>query len=223
MISINFFLFGNYFNLDTLKPKTDYMLPTTTISRGLTCLLFNNPKNNLFKRINSSFKKSFLALLLAVLVLFSWNGSWGQNAPGYLFSTNTSGSLIVLSDGTTGVDMTVGTTACLTTQTSQDQSISASAIPLGFTFNFAGQNFTSFFATSNGIVQLGSSASITGGTYSASGGTLSAPRFSAFNGDLGTGSSGGIFGKQIGSSPNRCYVIRTQTMVLGKFVFMNRG
>jgi hypothetical protein len=54
------------------------MLPTTTISKGREFVLFNSSIKSFFRSIYSSFKKNFLSLLLSVVALFSWNGSWGQ-------------------------------------------------------------------------------------------------------------------------------------------------
>ncbi|MCX6210897.1 MAG: hypothetical protein NTZ59_15675, partial [Bacteroidetes bacterium] len=72
------------------------------------------------------------ALLLAVVVAFaSFSNANAQSTANYTVTTNTISSLALLSDGTTAVDMSTGTTACLTTQAGQDQSISASAISLG--------------------------------------------------------------------------------------------
>ena len=165
---------------------------------------------------NNSFKKWLFFLTLFGFMCFSPHGVLrAQSTANYAFTTNTTGSLGLDMNGNV-VDMTTGTTQVLAANTSQDQSINATAItfPSGFDFFVGGNRFNSYFATSNGVVQLGSSAVISGSTYSAGGGTLAAPRFSAFDGDLGTGTTGGIFGKLIGSAPNRCYVIEFRNMTL---------
>ncbi len=165
-------------------------------------------------------RKIYALLLIAVFGFVA--GSMAQSTANYTFTTNATGSLALDANGNT-VDMSTGTTNCLATQTSQDQAISAAAIPLGFTFYFGATPFTSFFATSNGLLQLGSAAVITGSIYTAAGGTLAAPRFSAFNGDLGTGTAGGIFGKSVGTFPNRCYVVEFRNMNLMWDTYTNNG
>ncbi|MGC4041419.1 MAG: fibronectin type III domain-containing protein [Flavobacterium sp.] len=156
-------------------------------------------------------KSSWFAMILMLLSMTISQKGWTQSTANYAFATSVTGSLALDMNGN-AVDMSTGTTPVLSVQTSQDQSINSAAIPIGFNFYFGGNLFNSYFATSNGIVQLGSSAVISGSTYTAGSGTLAAPRFSAFNGDLGTGTNGGIVGKMIGTAPNRCYVIEFQNM-----------
>ena len=50
-----------------------------------------------------------LCSLVALLLLIS-GGAWAQSTANYAFTTNATGSLALLSDGTTAVDMTTGTT-----------------------------------------------------------------------------------------------------------------
>jgi hypothetical protein len=163
---------------------------------------------------NSNLRKLlYFGFSFVMLFFTSLTFVHAQSTANYSFTTNTAGSLGLDMNGNT-VDMSSGTTQILATNTSQDQSINATVIPFpaGFEFFVGGNRFTSYFATSNGIVQLGNAAIIGGATYVAGGGTLAAPRFSAFNGDLGTGTTGGLFGKLIGTAPNRCYVIEFRNM-----------
>lgn len=157
--------------------------------------------------------KRWLLPLIAFLGIMSSSTVQAQSTANYAFTTSTTGSLALDANGNT-INMSSGTTQVLASNTSQDQSMNAAAIPFpgGFSFSFGGNSFTSYFATSNGIVQLGATAVISGSTYTAAGGTLAAPRFSAFDGDLGTGTSGGVFGKLVGTAPNRCYVIEFRNM-----------
>ncbi|MNJ84228.1 hypothetical protein D3C87_16760 [compost metagenome] len=174
---------------------------------------------------NNSFKKWLVLSALFGLMCFSPHMLLrAQSTANYAFSTNTTGSLGLDMNGNV-VDMSTGTTQVLATNTSQDQAINAAAItfPAAFEFYFGGNRFTSYYATSNGIVQLGAPAVIGGGTYTIAGGTLAAPRFSAFDGDLGTGTTGGIFGKLIGTGPNRCYVIEFRNMNLMWDTYTNDG
>ncbi|MGV3609667.1 MAG: T9SS type A sorting domain-containing protein [Fluviicola sp.] len=165
---------------------------------------------------NNTFKKWLTLSALFAFMCFSPHGLLrAQSTANYAFSTNTTGSLGLDMNSNT-VDMSTGTTQVLATNTSQDQAINGTTIafPAGFEFFMGGNRFTSYFATSNGIIQLGSTAVISGTTYTAGGGTLAAPRITAFDGDLGTGTTGGVFGKLIGSAPNRCYVIEFRNMSL---------
>lgn len=165
---------------------------------------------------NNSFRKWLvLSALFGLMCISPHLLLRAQSTANYAFSTNTTGSLGLDMNGNV-VDMSTGTTQVLAANTSQDQAINATAItfPAGFDFFFGGNRFTSYYATSNGIVQLGNTQVIAGSTYSIAGGTLTAPRFSAFDGDLGTGTTGGIFGKLIGTGSNRCYVIEFRNMNL---------
>jgi hypothetical protein len=162
-------------------------------------------------------------VLLLLITVVATTLSFAQSTANYTFSTSTTGSL-ALDANSNAIDMSTGTTQVLATNTSQDQAIStAITFPSSFEFYLGGTRFNSYFATSNGLVQLGSTAVISGSTYTAGGGTLAAPRLSAFNGDLGTGTAGGIFGKLIGTAPNRCYVIEFRNMNLMWDSYTNDG
>ena len=123
---------------------------------------------------NNFFKKWLALSALFAFMCFSPHGLLrAQSTANYAFTTNTSGSLGLDMNGNI-VDMSTGTTQVLTTNTSQDQAINGTAItfPAGFEFYMAGSRFTSYFATSNGLVQLGNTAVIAGSTYVAGGGTI---------------------------------------------------
>ena len=121
----------------------------------------------------------------------------------YTFSTNTTGSLALLSDGTTAVDMSTGTTQLVAA--GNDSAVSALS-SIGFTFPLTGSTYTQFYATANGLVTLGATAP-SGTLYVTSGGSTTTPRLSAMCADNYVYSTGKVHFKLIGSAPNRCLVI----------------
>jgi hypothetical protein len=148
--------------------------------------------------------------LLSFFILFFHLNSFSQSSANYTFATNTTGSLIQDANSNS-IDMSTGTTGLITT-TSSDQSASA-VTSIGFNFIFMGNIYTQFSASSNGIIQLGSSA-VSSSNYVASGGTVSSPKISAFGADLGTGTTGSVKSKLVGTAPNRCLVIEFKNMTL---------
>ncbi len=146
-----------------------------------------------------SFWKHYL--LLVGIVLGTWSNFHAQNSGNYTFSTNSTSSLQDMSTGTTqivgpGLDAT------------------ASAVtPIGFTFYLMGNAFTNFSVNDDGLLQLGNTAVGTN-IYTISGGTAAAPRMSAFNADLRTGTTGKVHYKVIGSAPNRKLVVEYLNMQL---------
>ncbi|RYY09964.1 MAG: hypothetical protein EOO36_21345, partial [Cytophagaceae bacterium] len=97
-----------------------------------------------------------MAVLLALL---STSAAWAQSTANYAFATNTTGSL---------VDMTTGTTDALATGTYRDD-VASAVQPIGFAFVFMGTPYTQFSVNSNGQLQLGATA-IAGGAVSAAAG-----------------------------------------------------
>jgi hypothetical protein len=90
-----------------------------------------------------------------------------------------------------------------------DQGVSA-ITNIGFNLYFNASIFTQFSVSANGILQLGSTA-VSGSTYVASGGTTTAPKFSAISSDAITASladGGGVFSKVVGTGTNRCLVLQ---------------
>lgn len=114
---------------------------------------------------------SFKNLSILVVVLLFSGGAWGQSTANYAFTTNATGSLALLADGSTAVDMTTGTNQLVAA--SSDQGVSA-VTNIGFDFYLMGAKFTQFSTSANGVLKLGSSA-VTSTTYVTSGGTTSAP------------------------------------------------
>lgn len=154
----------------------------------------------------SFFKTTFLSCFVLMLALQLDS----QSTANYTFATNTTGSL-VLDANNNAIDMTSGTSSLIAT-TSSDQGVSAVS-SIGFNFLLMGNLYTQFSVSANGIIQLGSSA-VSGSTYVASGGTITSPKISAFGADLGTGTSGSVKSKVVGTAPNRCLVIEFNNMTL---------
>ncbi|MEC4005922.1 GEVED domain-containing protein, partial [Flavobacterium sp. SUN052] len=130
-------------------------------------------------------------LSLLVLFLFSFGNGYGQIGSYSFANTNTAYSTIVGGSGTTAV-----------TIASMDDGISA-AQTIPFTFNFGGNNFTTFKINSNGWLNIGALSTSTT-NYSALGGTDNNV-ISAFNRDLnGNNTTATTYYVQtVGTSPNR--------------------
>ncbi len=132
-----------------------------------------------------------------------------QSTANYAFTTNTTGSLGLDMNGNV-VDMTSGTTQLV----AADLDNGASAVTnIGFDFFLYGTMFSQFSASSNGLVQLGSTA-VSGSSYLASGGTLTSPKIGALVADLRTGATGKVHYKLVGTAPNRCLVVEFLNMSL---------
>jgi hypothetical protein len=104
--------------------------------------------------------------------------------------------------------MSTGTTQLVAADL--DNSVS-SLSNIGFTFNLMGNPYTQFYATSNGIVQLGATAP-SSALYVLSGGSTASPRIGALAADLRTGTAGKVHYKVVGTAPNRCLVVEFLNM-----------
>lgn len=154
--------------------------------------------------------------LLFVFCFTISSSLFAQSTANYSFATNTTGSLAVDANGN-AIDMSTGTTQLLTTSASQHGVVgSIITFPSNFEFYFQASRYNSFVVNSNGIIQpIQNIVRITGTTYTAGAGTAAnGQRISALCADLATGSSGGIYGKLIGTAPNRCYVVEFRNMTL---------
>jgi hypothetical protein len=134
---------------------------------------------------------------------------YAQSTANYAFTTNTSGSLGLDANGNV-VDMSAGTTQLVAADL--DDAVS-SQTGIGFTFNLMGLPYNQFYATSNGVVQLGTSTPSTT-LYVLSGGSATSPRIGALAADLRTGAAGKVHYKLVGTAPNRCLVIEFLNMSL---------
>ena len=152
-------------------------------------------------------KTSWLVMLLLLLTVSVGHRTWAQSTANYVFSTNTTGSLA--SDlNSNAIDMSTGTTQLV----AADLDDTSSAVTnIGFDFVMYGRLFTQFSTSSNGVIQLGSSAVGTT-TYVLSGGSTTTPRIGALAADLRTGAAGKVHYKVVGTAPNRCLVIEYSNM-----------
>ena len=151
---------------------------------------------------------TFKNLSALVLLMLLSGGAWGQSTANYTFATNATGSLALLADGTTAVDMTTGSTTLVAA--SSDAGISA-VTNIGFNFTLMGNVYSQFSASADGYVGLGGTA-VSGTTNG--GASTTTPKISALGGDLYVGASGKIHYKLIGTTPNRCLVIEFNTMAI---------
>lgn len=141
--------------------------------------------------------------LLTLLVVFLASMGWGQNASQYAFSQS-NGTYIPLVTPTV-----LGSGSALDNTT---YSIAAGSLS-GFTFNFAGTNYTAFTVSPNGFIGLGSS--LMGGTIytplsSSSGGNVF---IAAYADDLGgLDANTQISWKLEGTAPNRELVVEYRNM-----------
>ncbi len=154
-------------------------------------------------------KRTWLSFLTVFVALFSFIFTQAQSTANYAFSTNTTGSLALDANGNS-VDMSSGTTQLVAADIDDT---SSSGTSIGFNFPFFGSQFTQFYATSNGVVQLGNSAP-SSTLYVLSGGSVASPRLGAFVADLRTGTLGKVHYKVVGSAPNRTLVIEFLNMSL---------
>ncbi|HEX2617352.1 MAG TPA: hypothetical protein VHL57_07400, partial [Flavobacteriales bacterium] len=88
-----------------------------------------------------------------------------------------------------------------------DNNVSA-AVPLNFTFNFNGTNYTDCIISSNGFITFGTTAPATGNVTPISTATAYAGAISGYGMDLiRSGASDPIRYQTLGSSPNRTFVV----------------
>ncbi len=120
-----------------------------------------------------------------------------QSTANYTFTSATNGSFTDMSSGT--LPLVAG---------SQDNTSSIPASNIGFTFYYMGQPYTTFSASSNGLVRLGSVVTTT--TYAVA--QSSTALLSPFGRDLATHSTGGVRYKITGTSPNQVLTIEWYNM-----------
>lgn len=149
---------------------------------------------------SSNLYRLWLFMLLSVFSL--GQTSWAQSSANYSFGTNTTGSLVDMSSGTTTA-VAAGSDAARSAVTN-----------IGFDFYFMGNLFTQFSVQEDGIVQLGSTQ-VAVNTYTLTGGSASNPRLGAFVADCRTGTTTGkVHYKVSGTSPNRVLTIEFLNMQL---------
>lgn len=145
------------------------------------------------------FSASLYMSLLLLLALFCFSaGTQAQTAASYTNATTATGSLSVDLNGN-AVNMTTGTTSLANSGDDNRSTVTN----LGFTFWFAGTNYTQFSTNTNGFCQLGSSR-ISATQVSLAG---TNPLITPFGEDISVNSGGFNRGKLVGTAPYRCYVI----------------
>jgi hypothetical protein len=151
-------------------------------------------------------KRTWLSFITLFVALMSFVFVQGQSTANYAFSTSTIGSLAADANGN-AIDMSVGATSLVATGVDSG----ASAVTnIGFNFTFMSTIYSQFSASSNGVMQLGSTA-VSTTTTTSSGGTTAAPKFSALGSDAITASladGGGVTSKVVGTAPNRCLIVQ---------------
>jgi len=151
-------------------------------------------------------ERAWLSFILVFLMLFSFVFVQGQSVTNYVFSTSTTGSLVLDANGNT-VDMSTGTT--LLHGSGVDDAASA-VNPIGFNFYGMGVLQTNFSANSNGAMTLGNVAIGTSGTTNA--GSATTMFIAPFGGDQATSATGKVHYKVVGSAPNRTLVVEWLNM-----------
>ena len=148
-----------------------------------------------------------LVSTVVLLLLLGTNLLNAQSTANYAFSTSTSGSLALDANSNT-IDLSTGATALVAAGVDEGASVVNS---IGFNFTLMGVTYTQFSASSNGTIQLGSTAVGTA-TYVASGGSVASPRIAAWGSDALT-TTNGVRSKVIGTAPNRCLVIENNSFL----------
>jgi hypothetical protein len=156
-----------------------------------------------------STKRRAWSLVSTVVLLLLLGSNWlhAQSTANYTFSTSTTGSLALDANGNT-VDLSTGATALVA---SGNDEVASAVTSIGFNFTLMGVTYTQFSASSNGVIQLGSTAVGTA-TYIASGGTVASPRIAAWGSDATT-TTNGVRSKVVGTSPNRCLVVENNAFL----------
>jgi len=157
----------------------------------------------------SNIKKSSFLIIVGMLMIFANTNA--QTTANYSVFTGTSGSFTADRNGNT-VNMSTGTTQIVAPNV-DDNNGAGLVSNIGFDFFLYGNRYTQFSASDNGLIGLGATA-ISPSLYTASGGTTTTPRISAFCADLQTGTSGKVHYKLVGTVPNRCLVIEFLNMSL---------
>ncbi|OYQ37242.1 hypothetical protein CHU92_08615 [Flavobacterium cyanobacteriorum] len=137
------------------------------------------------------------AALVLFLLTFSTQFSYAQAVSGYSFATGTSGTL----DPMSGSAQLVASAS--------DDGVSA-VTSIGFTFNYAGTNYTQFSANANGLVRLGATVVTDQWTNSAANAATASPVIMPYWDDLHTGTNAGggrVHTVLIGTAPNRIRII----------------
>jgi hypothetical protein len=121
----------------------------------------------------------------------------------YAFSSGTGASL----DPMTGATTAIG---------SNGDDTPSGVLPIGFTFNFNGVNFTDFSVSPDGWIRMGNVAPTSQFTNSVTS-TTNIPKIYAYWDDVATGTNGGVSYRVTGSAPNR--ILKVQWFVTVPYNF----
>lgn len=162
------------------------------------------------RRLKTKNQASWGIIALLLMLCLMPKSMIAQSSANYAFATNATGSLTLDQNGN-AVSMGSGTTPLV----GAGLDATASGVTnIGFDYYFMGTRFTQFSVQEDGILQLGATAVGTN-VYTLTGGTLVAPRLSAFNADMRTGTTTGkIHYKLVGTAPNRALIVEFTDMQL---------
>ena len=138
-------------------------------------------------------------LLLLAMFCIPW-ATQAQDVQDYVFSTGTNSSYWI----------TLSSSASTVSGITYSDDAASSVMNIGFTFNFAGNNYTQWSCNTNGRIRLGSTAVSSGYScpFAYDMGT-DVPMIAPFTGDFCTeASSNGVTYELTGTSPNRVFVIQ---------------
>jgi GEVED domain/Fibronectin type III domain len=146
-------------------------------------------------------------LMLFTVLAFSIVSLGQASSVNYVFRAVSNGSLALDANGNV-IDMTTGTTQLV----SPSSDATASAItPIGFNTMFMGWPYSTFSASADGMLRLGSTV-VSGVTFASASAT--GAMISCLGADLYVGASGKVHYKLIGTAPNRCLVVEWVNMAI---------
>ena len=135
-------------------------------------------------------------ITLWLLMLFmSWQV--GAQVTAYSFVASSGGTI----DGMTGSTQLIGSAS--------DDGVSA-VTPIGFTFNYAGTDYTQFSVNANGLIRLGATAASSSWSNTTANANTNSPAILPYWDDLATGSAAGggkVHYLLSGTAPNRKLII----------------
>ena len=171
-----------------------------------TSLLTHAKTSSMLTRLPQS-RVPFQSIVFAILILVTSFCASAQNTSQFSFTNVNTGSFLSDRSGN-AVSMASGTSPLV--GASIDDGSSA-VTNIGFTFTFAGTQYTQFSASSNGAIRLGATAMATA-AYGATFPVASVPIIAPYWGDLSTSSTGKVHYKLVGTAPNRTLVVEFLNM-----------
>ena len=160
------------------------------------------------KRITSTVK---MASMLFLLTFLSYN-IFAQSPSNYVFSTNTTGSL-VLDKNANPIDMSTGTTLLIGPNLN---SVNTVLLDIGFDFTYNGVRVNKYNVTSHGLIGLFTNTGTALSTGNSIGGgasnRLGALVMALVGTNMATHATGKVHSKVVGTFPNRILVIEWLNM-----------